>query len=176
MLSVRLICSYLECSISNFIVIFLLFVLYTDKKANQIFLIYEEIQNGAVAKSYMTNGLLIYREIFTYFLIYEEALPHIWLCNCSTLNFLIYEENLIFFSFSVVLWLLSNVVFLFPSWLFVGLLPVYEPGEMAGQHGLLHDQIQAVLHAGNYKLHCKKRLAIFPSPTGMSLTKLSREY
>ncbi len=31
----------------------------TDKKENQIFLIYEEIQNGAVAKSYMTNGLLI---------------------------------------------------------------------------------------------------------------------
>jgi hypothetical protein len=30
---------------------------YTDKKENQIFLIYKEIQNGAVAKSYMTNGL-----------------------------------------------------------------------------------------------------------------------
>ncbi len=26
---------------------------YTDKKENQIFLIYREIQNGAVAKSYM---------------------------------------------------------------------------------------------------------------------------
>jgi hypothetical protein len=39
--------------------------------------IYKEIQSGAVAKSYMTNGLLIYREIFTLFLIYEEALPHI---------------------------------------------------------------------------------------------------
>jgi hypothetical protein len=44
--------------------------LYTDKKENQIFLIYKEIQSGAVAKSYMTNGLLIYREIFTHFLIY----------------------------------------------------------------------------------------------------------
>ncbi len=32
----------------------------TDKKENQIFLIYKEIQNGAIAKSYMTNGLLIY--------------------------------------------------------------------------------------------------------------------
>ncbi len=32
---------------------------YTDKKENKIFLIYKEIQNGAVAKSYMTNGLLI---------------------------------------------------------------------------------------------------------------------
>jgi hypothetical protein len=29
---------------------------YTDKKSNQIFL--KEIQSGAVAKSYMTNGLL----------------------------------------------------------------------------------------------------------------------
>jgi hypothetical protein len=43
---------------------------HTDKKENQIFLIYKEIQNGAVAKSYMTNGLLIYVEIFAYFPIY----------------------------------------------------------------------------------------------------------
>ncbi len=43
---------------------------YTDKKENQIFLTYKEIQNGAVAKSYMTNGLLIYGEIFAHFLIY----------------------------------------------------------------------------------------------------------
>ncbi len=28
---------------------------YTDKKENKIFLIYKEIQNGAVAKSYKTN-------------------------------------------------------------------------------------------------------------------------
>ncbi len=42
----------------------------TDKKENQIFLIYKEIQSGAVAKSYMTNGLLIYGEIFAHFLIY----------------------------------------------------------------------------------------------------------
>jgi hypothetical protein len=33
---------------------------HTDKKENKIFLIYKEIQSGAVAKSYMTNGLLIY--------------------------------------------------------------------------------------------------------------------
>ncbi len=32
----------------------------TDKKENEIFLIYKEIQKGAVAKSYMTKGLLIY--------------------------------------------------------------------------------------------------------------------
>ncbi len=31
---------------------------YTDKKENKIFLIYKEIHSGAVAKSYMTNGLL----------------------------------------------------------------------------------------------------------------------
>jgi hypothetical protein len=43
---------------------------YIDKKENQIFLIYREIQSGAVAKSYMTNGLLIYGEIFSHFLIY----------------------------------------------------------------------------------------------------------
>jgi hypothetical protein len=28
----------------------------TDKKENQIFLIYKEIQTGAIAKSYMTIG------------------------------------------------------------------------------------------------------------------------
>jgi hypothetical protein len=43
---------------------------YTDKKENQNFLIYEEIGNGAVAKSFMTNGLLIYGEIYPHFLIY----------------------------------------------------------------------------------------------------------
>jgi hypothetical protein len=40
------------------------------KKENHIFLKYKEIQNGAVAKSYMTNGLLINGEIFVNFLIY----------------------------------------------------------------------------------------------------------
>jgi hypothetical protein len=45
-------------------------VQYTAKKENEIFLIYNEIQNGAVAKSYMTNGLLICVEIFAHFLIY----------------------------------------------------------------------------------------------------------
>jgi hypothetical protein len=40
------------------------------KKENTIFLIYKEIQNGAVAKSYMTNDLLIYGEIFAHFLTY----------------------------------------------------------------------------------------------------------
>jgi hypothetical protein len=44
--------------------------IHNDKKVNQIFLIYKEIQKGVVAKSYMTNGLLIYGEIFANFLIY----------------------------------------------------------------------------------------------------------
>jgi hypothetical protein len=52
----------------------------TDKKENQNFLIYKEIQSGAVAKSYMRKGFLIYEEI---------------------LNFPIYEESLIFFFISV---------------------------------------------------------------------------
>jgi hypothetical protein len=39
---------------------------HTDKKENQIFLIYREIQSGAVAKSYMTNGHLIFGEIFSH--------------------------------------------------------------------------------------------------------------
>ena len=52
----------------------------TDKKEKKIFLIYKEIPNGAVAKSYMTNGLLnmtIYLRISSYirkpFLIYDFA-------------------------------------------------------------------------------------------------------
>jgi hypothetical protein len=46
-------------------------------KKKLIFLIYKEIQTGAVAKSYMTNGLLMtkYLRISSY--TYEEALPHI---------------------------------------------------------------------------------------------------
>jgi hypothetical protein len=43
---------------------------YTNIKENKIFLIYKEILNGAVAKSYMTNGLLVYGEIFAHSLIY----------------------------------------------------------------------------------------------------------
>jgi hypothetical protein len=43
---------------------------YTDTKENLIFLIYTEIQTGAVANSYMTNGLLKYDLIFAHFVIY----------------------------------------------------------------------------------------------------------
>jgi hypothetical protein len=50
---------------------------YTYKKENKIFLIYNKIQNGAVAKSYMMNGFLIYVEMRKYLTIYEEAVSHI---------------------------------------------------------------------------------------------------
>ncbi len=46
---------------------------FTDKNENKIFLIYQEIQMGSVAKSYMTNGLLIYDKVFAHFLIYDFA-------------------------------------------------------------------------------------------------------
>ncbi len=35
------------------------FLACTDKKENKIFLIYKEIQTGAVVKSYMTDDLLL---------------------------------------------------------------------------------------------------------------------
>jgi hypothetical protein len=44
-------------------------VLYTDKKENKIFLIYEKIHMGSVAKSYMRKGLLIYEEMGKYLTI-----------------------------------------------------------------------------------------------------------
>ncbi len=44
--------------------------LYTVKKDKYIFLTYKKLQNGSGAKSYMTNGLLIYDKIIAHFLIY----------------------------------------------------------------------------------------------------------
>ncbi len=52
---------------------------------------------GAVAKSYMRKGSLKYEEMRKY----EEAVSHVWLCNCSLLDFLIYEEKFVFFFISV---------------------------------------------------------------------------
>jgi hypothetical protein len=72
---------------------------YTNKKENQIFLIYKEIQSGAVVKSYMRKGFVIYEEMSKYSPNMRRPLQ---LCNCSILNFLIHEENLIFFFISVV--------------------------------------------------------------------------
>ncbi len=47
------------------------------KKETEIFLINKEIQSGAVAKSYVRKGFLIYEEMRKYISIYEEALSHI---------------------------------------------------------------------------------------------------
>ncbi len=79
---------------------------------NQIFLIYKEIQSGAVAKSYGREGFLIYEEMRKYFSISEEAVRHIWVCNCSIQNFLIYEENLNLFFISVRLFSISYIQYL----------------------------------------------------------------
>jgi hypothetical protein len=49
----------------------------TDKKENQVFLIYKEIQSEAVAKSYMRKGFQIYEEMRKYFPIDEKAFGHI---------------------------------------------------------------------------------------------------
>ncbi len=55
---------------------------------------------GSVAKSYMKKGFLICEEMCKYLTIYEEAVSPIWLCSQSLLNFLIYDEILIFFFIS----------------------------------------------------------------------------
>ncbi len=59
---------------------------------------------GAIAKWYMRKGSLIYEEMRKYLVIYEEAVSQIWLCNHSQslLEFLIYEENFVFFFICVV--------------------------------------------------------------------------
>jgi hypothetical protein len=56
---------------------------HTDKKITQLFSYIREIQNGPGARSYMTNSLLIYGEIFAHFsnirkpfIIYDSALLH----------------------------------------------------------------------------------------------------
>ncbi len=48
----------------------------TDKKENQIFLIYKVIRSESVAKSYMRKGFLIYEQMHKYFPTYEEAVSH----------------------------------------------------------------------------------------------------
>jgi hypothetical protein len=73
---------------------------YSDKNEEKKFLIYKKIQLEEVAKSYMRKGFLIYKEMRKYLVIYEEAASQIRLCSCSLPDFLIYEENFVFF-FSV---------------------------------------------------------------------------
>ncbi len=59
---------------------------YTDKKENQIFLIYEEIQNGQLqcniwltASLYMVKYLRISSHIMKPFLIYDYATAPLWI-------------------------------------------------------------------------------------------------
>jgi len=152
----------------------------TDKKENQIFLIYKEIQSGAVAKSFMRKGFLIYEEMRKYFPIYEEAVSHIRLCNCSILNFLIYEKKLIFFFISVVT--TPETVCGRGASLEQRRLDrvhgevVYIRWQRRGRGGRQQGRRQRSIgsnHAKYLYVHCKKRLAIFPSPAGMSQTILS---
>ncbi len=44
-----------------FVISIVVYITALNKKQNQIFLIYKEIQKGAVAKLKITNGLLIYQ-------------------------------------------------------------------------------------------------------------------
>jgi hypothetical protein len=58
---------------------------YALIKKKKIFLIYKEIQSGAVAKSYLSNGFLIYEQMRKYLVIYEEAV--IVICDFATAPF-----------------------------------------------------------------------------------------
>ncbi len=79
--------------------VFLTRYFHTDKKEDQFFLMYKEIQNGAVAKSYMTDGLLVkYLRISSH--IRKPSLHHLCFATAPFLHFLIYEETLIFFLIS----------------------------------------------------------------------------
>jgi hypothetical protein len=50
---------------------------YTEKKENEIFLIYKKIQKGRAANSYMRKGFLLYEEKRKYLIMYEEAVINI---------------------------------------------------------------------------------------------------
>jgi hypothetical protein len=49
----------------------------TDKKENEILLIYKETKMGSLAKSCMRKGFLIYEETRKYLTIYEETVSHV---------------------------------------------------------------------------------------------------
>jgi hypothetical protein len=66
----------------------------TDKKENQIFLIYKEIQNGAFAKSYMTNGPAHILGNICAFPHIQEALPHDF--ATAPLQIPLYLEKILF--------------------------------------------------------------------------------
>jgi hypothetical protein len=56
---------------------------------------FKEIQNGAVAKSYMRKGFLIYEEMSKYLTKCEDIYD--FATAPCIINFLIYGENFIFF-------------------------------------------------------------------------------
>jgi hypothetical protein len=64
----------LQYNIYNYIIV-IKYERYSEKRENKIFLIYKEIQMGAVAKSYMSKGFLIYEEMRKY-LVIDEAVSH----------------------------------------------------------------------------------------------------
>ncbi len=47
----------------------------------------------------MRKGFLIYEVMRKYLVTYEEAVSHITMCNCSLMNFLIYEKFFYFLSY-----------------------------------------------------------------------------
>jgi hypothetical protein len=54
---------------------------------------------GVVAKSYMRKGFLICEEMRKYFVMYEEAVSRIRVCNLSLLDFISLYMRKILFSF-----------------------------------------------------------------------------
>ncbi len=61
-----------------------------------------EIQNGAVVKSYMTNGLLLYGEIYAHFLIYSIRKPfHIYDFAAAPLRISFFMRKILFSFLSV---------------------------------------------------------------------------
>ncbi len=73
----------------------------TVKKENQISTYMRKFSSCKVIYS-MRKGFLKYEEMRKHWTIYEEAVSHIWLCNCSILNFHTYEEHFIFFFICVL--------------------------------------------------------------------------
>ncbi len=65
----------------------------TDKKEKKIFLIYSIRKLRWERLQSHIWGRTSYEEMRKYWTIYEKADSHIWLCNRSLLDFLIYEEN-----------------------------------------------------------------------------------
>ncbi len=73
---------------------------------------------GAIAKSYMRKGFLIYEEKRKYLVIYEVAVSHIWLCNRSLLDFLIFEDFFLYQCSHCSARMANKMLANFPSGLF----------------------------------------------------------